>query len=113
MPDDIDGHAAPGAAHPELWRRIMAFSLESERPSVAAVPSNIVRALFAWIADARAKHARRVALSSLLEMEASLLYDLGVDRVDVIEALRHPNVEAGRALSAKRARSSRDWLSHP
>jgi uncharacterized protein YjiS (DUF1127 family) len=91
----------------------MAFSLESERPSVAAVSLNPLRALFAWIADVRAKHARRVALSNLLEMDATQLFDLGVDRADIIEALRHPDVEAGRALAAKRARSAHEWLSHP
>jgi uncharacterized protein YjiS (DUF1127 family) len=91
----------------------MAFSLYSERPSVAAVPSNIVRALFAWVADARAKHARRVALASLLEMDSSLLFDLGVERQDIIEALRHPDPRGGRLLSARRARASNDWLLHP
>ena len=91
----------------------MAFSLESERPSVVAFPVNPLRALFAWIVDARAKHARRVALSTLLEMDAAMLDDLGIDRQDVVEALRDPTVDAGRTLSAKRARSSRDWLMHP
>lgn len=91
----------------------MAFSLDSERPSVAAFPVNPIRAMFAWVVDARAKHARRVALSNLLEMDTSMLNDLGIDRQDVVEALRDPRVEAGRTLSAKRARSSRDWLMHP
>lgn len=91
----------------------MAYSLGSERPSVAAVTPNPVRALLAWIADQRAKHARRIALSRLLELDAAMLDDLGIDRQDVIEALRDPGVGVGQVLAAKRARSSYDWLSHP
>lgn len=91
----------------------MAYSLGSERPSVAAVTLHPIRALLAWIADQRAKHARRVALSRLLELDAAMLDDLGIERQDVVEALRHPDARVGHALAAKRARASYDWLSHP
>lgn len=91
----------------------MAFSLESERPSVAAFPAHPVRALVAWMAEARAKHMRRAALSRLLEMEPARLADLGIARHDVIEALRHPERSTGHDLAAKRSRASDDWLLHP
>ena len=91
----------------------MAFSLESERPTAAAIPVNPLRALFAWIAEMHARHARRVALSQLLDLDAALLDDLGIDRQVVVEALQRPSADAGRLLTARRARSSRDWLSHP
>lgn len=91
----------------------MAFSLASERPSAAAVSTHPLRAFVAWIADQRAKHARRVALSNLLDFDAALLADLGIDRNDVIEALRRPSGEAAQALHARRARASSDWLAHP
>jgi len=90
----------------------MAFSLESERPGVAAVPHHPIRALFAWIAEARANNARRVALRQLLDFDAAMLNDLGIDRDAVISALERPSAEAGRLLDARRARASRDWLRH-
>jgi uncharacterized protein YjiS (DUF1127 family) len=91
----------------------MAYSLTSERPGVAAATFNPIRALARWINDARVKHAQRVALSNLLELDASLLYDLGIDRSDVVEALRAPYRRAGDHLAARRARSARDWHAHP
>jgi uncharacterized protein YjiS (DUF1127 family) len=90
----------------------MAFSLESERPSAVALSIGPLRAFLSWIGERRAKHAQRVALSSLLDLDSSMLDDLGVNRQDVIEALQRP-VEAGRTLHARRARAAQDWLSHP
>ena len=90
----------------------MAFLLSSERPAAAAGAFNPLRALFRWIAERRAKHAQRLALSSLLDFDSSLLEDLGIDRQDVLEALRHPD-RSGATLAARRAATSRDWLSQP
>ena len=91
----------------------MAYSLLfSERPGVAAVTPNPFRAFLAWIAAARAKRAQRVALSNLLEFDAALLDDLGIDRQDVINALRHSPEDAARDLAARRAQASTEWLSH-
>ena len=91
----------------------MAFSLESERPSAAAIPAGPIRALFAWIAEARGRHARRVALAQLLDADAAMLRDMGIDRQSVFDALQHPDAAAGRLLHNRRARASRDWLMHP
>ena len=92
----------------------MAYSLFSERPDTAAASSvNPFQAFGLWVADVRAKHARRVALSNLLDYDAALLQDLGLQRDDVISALQYPSSRAGDALSARRAKASRDWLFHP
>lgn len=90
----------------------MAFSLESERPSAVALSVSPFRAFLTWIGERRAKHAQRVALSSLLDLDAEMLEDLGVNRQDIVEALRRPS-DAGTTLHARRARASHDWLAHP
>jgi uncharacterized protein YjiS (DUF1127 family) len=87
---------------------IMAYLLSSERPALAAAQFNPVSRVFAWLAKARATRAQRVALENLLEFDASLLDDLGINRGDVISALQNPR--SGQALAARRAQSSRNWL---
>jgi uncharacterized protein YjiS (DUF1127 family) len=87
--------------------------LFSERPSAAAASANPFRAFAAWVAAVRAKRAQRVALANLLELDAALLDDLGIDRQDVINALQHPHAEAAHALTARREQTSRAWLAHP
>lgn len=89
----------------------MAFLLSSERPSVPAVPLNPFRAIFAWLSDQRAKRAQRAALTGLLDLDAALLKDLGIERHDVFEALRQPQADAGKTLAARRAEASRNWPS--
>lgn len=90
----------------------MAYSLFGERPDTAAASSaNLFQAFARWVADARAKRAQHVALSNLLDYDDAMLSDLGVNRGDVLAALSHSRGRAGRTLSARRAQSSRDWLS--
>jgi uncharacterized protein YjiS (DUF1127 family) len=92
----------------------MAYSsLFDERPDEAASSFAPFKALAAWIGNFRAKHAQRVALSNLLDLEQSLLDDLGINREDVLEALSNPAARAGRDLAARRARRASDWLAHP
>jgi hypothetical protein len=92
----------------------MAYSsLFDERPDVAAASSNPARAFFAWIGNLRAKHARRVALSNLLDYDNAMLDDLGIERSDIIDALQFPTQSAGARLHARRARNARYWLTHP
>jgi uncharacterized protein YjiS (DUF1127 family) len=88
--------------------KIMAYLLSSERPTLAAAQFNPVSRVFAWLNKARATRAQRVALENLLEFDAALLADLGIERADVIAALDNPR--AGQALAARRAQSSRNWL---
>lgn len=87
----------------------MAFLLSSERPAVAAVTFNPVSGLFRWLAKARAERAQRVALANLLEFDAALLDDLGINRQDVVEAMRNPPPKAGEALAIRRAHNARNW----
>lgn len=90
----------------------MAFLLSSERPGVPVVPLDPFRAFVTWLADQRAKRAKRAALSGLLDLDSALLKDLGIERHDVFEALRHPQTDAGATLTTRRAEASRNWLSH-
>ena len=60
----------------------MAYSLSGERPAVAAVTLNPLRAFGRWVAKARAARAQRVALGTLLEFDAYRLDDLGINRGD-------------------------------
>jgi uncharacterized protein YjiS (DUF1127 family) len=95
----------------------MTYSLLfGERPSAAASSVETIhpiRAFMAWIKEARARHAQRVALSSLLDFDQSLLNDLGISRADVVAALQNPSRRPGQRLSARRAQAASDWLSHP
>lgn len=88
----------------------MAFLLPSERPAVAAVTLNPIDGLFRWLAKARAERVQRIALANLLEFDAALLEDLGINRQDVVDAMRDPPRTAGQTLAARRALSARNWL---
>lgn len=90
----------------------MAFLLSGERPGMPAATLNPFRAISSWLSDRRAKRAQRAALSSLLDFDAALLEDLGIERQDVLEVLRRPQTGAGETLAARRAETSRNWLSH-
>ena len=87
----------------------MAYSLSGERPAVAAVTLNPLRAFGRLVAKVRAARAQRVALGTLLEYDAYRLDDLGINRGDLFDALHHHPVTASRELSARRAERSRDW----
>ena len=88
----------------------MAYLLSGERPARAAVTVNPITGLFRWLAKARAERAQRVALQNLLEFDAALLDDLGINRQDVIDAMRSSQRGAGERLAARRATSARKWL---
>lgn len=88
----------------------MVHLLSSERPSMAAASSNPFVLLVSWFAKARARHARHVALESLLEYDSARLEDLGINRQDLFEALNTPSQRPGLRLSQRRAESSRNWL---
>ncbi len=87
----------------------MAFLLASERPAVAAVTFSPFKGLFRWLAKARAQRAQRIALENLLEFDAALLNDLGINRHDVIDAMRTPPPKAGETLAARRAHNALNW----
>lgn len=88
----------------------MAYLLSGERPAHAAVTTNPFQGLVRWLARARTARAQRTALQNLLELDAALLDDLGINRHDVAEAMRNPPRSAGEALAARRALNARNWL---
>lgn len=85
----------------------MALSLYGERPSAAAMPVNAFAVFARWVAKAQAVRTRRTALAALLELDHGRLNDLGIDRQDVVEAMRLNGIAAGRKLTAARAISAR------
>jgi len=87
----------------------MAFLLSSERPAVVAVTLSPIKGLFRLLAKARAERTQRLALASLLEFDAALLDDLGIDRQDVIKAMNSAPDAAGKTLAARRAARARNW----
>jgi uncharacterized protein YjiS (DUF1127 family) len=87
----------------------MAFLLSSERPAVAAVTLNPLRAFGRWVAKARAARAQRIALGALLEFDSHRLDDLGINRADLFDALHHSPTGAARTLTARRAEKARTW----
>jgi len=85
----------------------MAYLLSSERPLAAAMPVRPRNPLARWFAAWRAARSRKLALASLLEMDESRLRDLGIERRDVLEAARDPNLALGHVLGSARARNAR------
>jgi uncharacterized protein YjiS (DUF1127 family) len=85
----------------------MAYLLSSERPAAAAMPLRPTNLLARWFAAFRAARTRKLALTSLLEMDEFRLRDLGIERQDVLEAARTPNASVGQVLTAARAHNAR------
>lgn len=86
----------------------MAYLLSGERPAVAAARTNLVRSIVGWFANARAARAKRRALINLLDFDASMLKDIGIERSDLFDALQ--SRRSGQILAQRRAAASRNWL---
>ncbi len=82
----------------------MAYSLSGEQPSAAAMPLNLLAALKAAVGQWAAARRRRIALTTLLELEDYRLWDLGISRSDLARAVRSDDFDvlavhrSGRAL---------------
>ncbi|HEV7718034.1 MAG TPA: hypothetical protein VGO70_03555 [Arsenicitalea sp.] len=87
----------------------MAFALIGERPEPLARPIGPLASCWRWLRNLRAARKRRMALTSLLEMDACRLDDLGISRGDILEAMHAPSRDAGETLSAHRAEHARAW----
>lgn len=85
----------------------MAYSLSSERPTMAAVQTPVA-SFFGWLAKVRAARAQRRALENLLEFDSALLDDIGINRQDLFDAMQTQH--AGQTLSQRRAAAARNWL---
>lgn len=86
----------------------MAYLLSSGQPTAAVTAVNPLHALARWFGRLRAARAQRRALSTLLEMDAARLDDLGINRQDLFEALRRPYERA--ALEQLREQRASAWL---
>lgn len=53
---------------------------------------------------------RRSTLRSMMQMDASLLSDMGLTRYDIAEALRQGGSSAGELLDARRNARATEWL---
>ncbi|SDG40499.1 hypothetical protein [Pelagibacterium luteolum] len=53
---------------------------------------------------------RRSTLRSMLQMDASLLSDMGLTKYDISEALRQGGSAAGDFLDARRNARASEWL---
>ncbi len=88
----------------------MAHLLSGERPLHAAAPFRPLLALANFFANARQRRAQRVALRDLLEYDVHRLDDIGINRLDLFEALESPSSRPGLKLSRARAETARHWL---
>ncbi|MEQ1901017.1 MAG: hypothetical protein ABL866_09820 [Devosia sp.] len=88
----------------------MALLLSGERPQVAAVTLNPMRMVVAWYGKALAARSQRIALRSLLSMDAHRLDDLGINRGDLFDAMHAEPTRSARVLSERRAARATDWL---
>ena len=85
----------------------MALSLHGERPHAAAMPASPFAVFARWLAKANAARTRRTALAALLELDQDRLNDLGINRQDVVDAMRARGLGLGRHLTAARAVKAR------
>ena len=85
----------------------MAYSLSSERPTMAAAQTPVT-SFFGWLAKVRTARAQRRALENLLDFDSALLDDIGINRQDLFDAMQ--TRRAGQTLSQRRAAAARNWL---
>lgn len=53
---------------------------------------------------------RRSTLRSMMQMDASILSDMGLTRYDIVEAMRYGGIAADQLLDARRNARSAEWL---
>lgn len=84
--------------------------LSSERP-LAATPSTFPTfPLLGFIAKARRARRQRLALVTLMELDAERLDDLGLTRKDLLDAMHTPPRSLGELFAARRARRAARYL---
>jgi hypothetical protein len=78
------------------------------RTSTASFFEEAFERIATFAREHRARRAQRIALVTLMDMDAARLDDLGLNAQDVAEALSAP-APAARVLDARRAERARTW----
>ena len=82
----------------------MAYSLSGERPLAAAArPFALLATLVTFVRQAGKARRRRVALTTLLEMDEYRLWDLGISPGDLRAALRSEDFDIEAVRDARRS----------
>jgi uncharacterized protein YjiS (DUF1127 family) len=86
----------------------MLYSPPSTRPfqALRKIAQTSTQITISWLASIGRKRAQREALRSLLRFNTALLDDIGIDRLDIVEALDAPDW-AGYAFDLVRGRKER------
>lgn len=79
------------------------FATETTTLTVSSVFQTVVRGL----RSRQARRAQRLALRTLIEMDASRLDDLGINVQDIRDAINAPH--AGATLADRRAARASNW----
>ncbi len=78
------------------------------RTSTASFFEEAFERISTFAREYRVRRAQRIALVTLMDMDAARLDDLGLNAQDVAEALNAP-APATRVLDARRAERARTW----
>ena len=81
----------------------MALVLSGERPAAAAISLHPLAVFGQWFAKVRAGRTQRLALNSLLDLDAHRLEDLGINRGDLFDAMQAEH-RPTKVLTERRAR---------
>lgn len=87
----------------------MAYLLLRKRFMASAHLSVPLAVVSAWLAKRRARRLQRLALAALLDRDPALLDDLGIDRLDLLDAMRADAEAGGTFLAIRRARKAENW----
>jgi uncharacterized protein YjiS (DUF1127 family) len=89
----------------------MLYSPPSTQPAevVRKTAVNSIWVIFSSISAWHRKSAQRRALRSLLQYDAHMLEDLGINRSDLFDAFDEPSW-AAHGLDLRRARRATSWL---
>ena len=80
----------------------MALLLSEERSTAGAISFSPLKAIVNWLNNAAQTRRKTAAMRTLLQMDAHRLEDLGLNRQDVVDALK-----GGKPLSNRRAERAR------
>jgi uncharacterized protein YjiS (DUF1127 family) len=80
------------------------FAVEPATPTISSVFQTVVRSF----RTLKARRTQRLALRTLIEMDASRLDDLGINVEDIRDAINAPH--AGATLANRRAARASNWV---